>query len=240
VRGLQATDQAGRLFTAHNARQESGYTYYGSETWFTVNTTYSECANTPQRLSSDYQRARVMPFVYIEGRYENELDWTPRCLRSQAYWPVLMGAVGSVFGNYPIYAFNPGWQTALGSVGAQGMTHFGRLFKSRAWDKLVPDLAGTVMTAGAGALGPDYASAARTSNGATIIVYSPSQKALTIDMTKVSGTTARVWWFNPATGGASVGGDFPTTGSQSFTPPAPGDWVLVIDDASLGLSAPGQ
>lgn len=240
VRGLQATDQSGRLFTAHNARQESGYTYYGSESWFTVNSTYSECTSTPQRLVADYQRTRVMPFFYIEGRYENESDWTPRCLRSQAYWPALMGAVGSIFGNYPIYSFDPGWQTALGSVGAQGMTYFGRLFKSRAWERLVPDLAGAVLMAGAGTLGPDYASAARTSDGATVIVYSPIQKALTIDMTKISGALARVWWFNPATGVATLGGDFATTGSRSFTPPASGDWLLVIDDASLGLAAPGQ
>ncbi len=181
-----------------------------------------------------------MPFVYFEGRYENESDWTPKCLRSQAYWPVLLGAVGSFFGNRPIWLFDPGWQAALNSVGAQGMTYFGRLFRSRAWDKLVPDLAGTVLTAGRGALGADYATAARTNDGATVIVYTPSQRALTIDMTKISGTTARAWWFNPATGAASLIGDYPTSGSRSFTPPAAGDWVLVIDDASLGLAAPGQ
>ncbi len=92
VRGIQATDQP-RLFTAHNARQESGLLYYTNETWFTVNTTYSDCTLTPQRLIEDYQRARVMPFVYFEGRYENE-GASAVCLRSQAYWPVLLGAAG--------------------------------------------------------------------------------------------------------------------------------------------------
>ena len=184
VRGLQATDQAGRLYTAHNARQESGYQFYGSESWFTVNSTYSDCALTPQRSIDDYNRSRVMPFFYFEGRYENENSTTQVCLRSQAYWPVLLGSVGSFFGNRPIWLFDPGWQAALGSQGTQNMVHFGRLFKSRAWDKLVPDLNGTVLTAGRGSLGADYAAAARTNDGATIIVYTPSQKALTIDMTK--------------------------------------------------------
>lgn len=242
VRGLQATDQAGRLFTAHNARQESGYQFYGSEPWFTVNTTYSECSQTPQRSIADYQRPRVMPFVYFEGRYENESDWTLRCLRSQAYWPVLLGGVGSFFGNRPIWLFDSGWQSALGSAGAQGMTYFGRLFKSRAWDKLVPDLSASVLTAGSGSVGPDYAPAARTNDGATIIVYAPTQRTLTIDMSKITSgiATARSWWFNPATGTATLIGDYPNSGSRGFTPPTAGDWVLVIDDAGLGLAAPGQ
>ncbi len=94
VRGIQATDQA-RLFTAHNARQESGLLYYTNESWFTVNTTYSDCSLTPQRSIEDYQRARVMPFVYFEGRYENE-SASAVCLRSQAYWPVLLGSIGGV------------------------------------------------------------------------------------------------------------------------------------------------
>ncbi len=146
VRGIQATDQP-RLFTAHNARQESGLLYYTNETWFTVNTTYSDCTLTPQRLIEDYQRARVMPFVYFEGRYENE-GASAVCLRSQAYWPVLLGAVGAYFGNAPIWNFNVGWQAALGSEGARSMTYFRKLVLSRAWDKLVPDTAGTVLTAG--------------------------------------------------------------------------------------------
>jgi hypothetical protein len=240
VRGLQATDQAGRLYTAHNARQESGYQFYGSEPWFTVNNTYSDCALTPQRSIDDYNRARVMPFFYFEGRYENESSTTQVCLRSQAYWPVLLGSVGSFFGNRPIWLFDPGWQAALGSQGTQNMAHFGRLFKSRAWDKLVPDLNSSVLTAGRGSLGTDYAAAARTNDGATIIVYTPSQKSLTIDMSRISGASARAWWFNPATGAASLIGDYANSGSRSFTPPAAGDWVLVIDNAALGLAAPGQ
>ncbi len=97
-----------------------------------------------------------------------------------------------------------------------------------------------MLTAGRGALGADYAAAARTSDGASIIVYAPSQRALTIDMSKVTGTTARAWWFNPSTGIASLIGDFPTSGARSFTPATAGDWVLVIDDASANLAAPDQ
>jgi len=239
VRGLQATDQAGRLFTAHNARQQSGAEYYNAEPWFTVNTTYSDCTQTPQRSIADYQRTPARPTVFFEGRYENDGQGTPRCLRSQAYWPVLLGAFGAFFGNRPIWPFEPGWQAELGSAGTQGMIYYGRLFRSRAWHKLVPDLAGAVLTAGQQS-GADYAAAARASDGSSVIVYTPMQRSLTIDMTKVAGSTARGWWFNPATGAATSLGDMATTGTRSFTPPASGDWVLVLDDARLNLPAPGQ
>ena len=66
------------------------------------------------------------------------------------------------------------------------------------------------------------------------------QKTLTVDMAKVGGTTARGWWFDPATGAATLIGDFATSGSRSFTPATAQDWVLVLDNASLNLAAPGQ
>ena len=48
------------------------------------------------------------------------------------------------------------------------------------------------------------------------------------------------WWFDPRTGKATAAGTFATEGSKDFTPPAEGDWVLVLDDASQQLPAPGS
>jgi len=45
---------------------------------------------------------------------------------------------------------------------------------------------------------------------------------------------------DPATGAATLIGDFATSGSRSFTPPTAQDWVLVLDNAALNLTAPGQ
>ena len=58
-------------------------------------------------------------------------------------------------------------------------------------------------------------------------------------MSKVSGSQAMGWWFNPRKSRATAAGSFPTTGPQKLTPPAEGDWVLVLDDASKRRSAPG-
>jgi len=96
-----------------------------------------------------------------------------------------------------------------------------------------------VLTAGQ-SYGSDIAASARASDGSSVIVYAPSQRGLTVNMTKVAGTTARAWWFNPVTGTASLIGDFATSGTHTFSPPAAQDWVLVIDNAALNLAAPGQ
>jgi len=85
----------------------------------------------------------------------------------------------------------------------------------------------------------DYLAAARSADGGTVMAYLPTTRTITIEMGKVSGTLAAAWWFNPRTGQATSGGKFATTGKKQFTPPADGDWVLVLDDAGRNLSAPG-
>jgi len=58
-------------------------------------------------------------------------------------------------------------------------------------------------------------------------------------MTKVSGSTANAWWYNPRTGAATAIGTYSTVGTQTFTPTDTNDWVLVLDDASQNHGPPG-
>jgi len=239
VRGIQQSSPQ-PLFTVHNLRHQSGVTQYPGVSWIDLNTTYSNCAQAPKELADDYARAGPIPFFLIEGTYENE-SASAVCLRSQAYWSVLEGAIGSFFGNNPIWSFGSGWQGALDSPGATSMGFVSSLFHSRAWATLVPDVGHSVLTAGYGDIGSaSYAPAARTQNGNTVIVYSPDQRGLTVNMAKVSGSQAKAWWFDPSSGQATSIGIYPTSGARSFTPPTSGDWVLVLDDAGLGLGAPGR
>ena len=97
------------------------------------------------------------------------------------------------------------------------------------------------MTGGYGSWGSeDYATAALTTNGNTMIAYLPSSRQVTVDMNKISGTQAKCWWYNASDGSAIEIGAYVALGSYQFTPPSNGDWVLVIDDASLNLSPPGS
>jgi hypothetical protein len=77
-------------------------------------------------------------------------------------------------------------------------------------------------------------------NNSTLIAYLPDSTTVTIDMSAITGVSARSWWYNPANGEAIEIGLSMTTGQLNFTPPSNGDWVLVIDDASLELAAPGS
>jgi hypothetical protein len=73
-----------------------------------------------------------------------------------------------------------------------------------------------------------------------VIAYLPTRRQVTIDMTEVAGSNAKAWWWNPRTNVASDAGLFATTGSQNFTPPDSNDWVLVLDDLSVGFPPPGS
>jgi hypothetical protein len=245
VAGLAETDP-NHIMTVHNGRGQSGSSVWPNASWLTLNSVYTDNFTFPQ-AATEYNRSPAKPAFLIESYYEREHGSTSLSLRSQAYWVVLAGALGGhVFGNCPVTTFSfglgacgdPNWKSYLDSDGATTVGHVGKLFNSRAFHLLVPDLNHTVMTAGFQS-GTTYANAARTSDGSTVIAYIPTSRAVTFDMTKVAGTTARTWWYNPRTGTSTAGGDFPTTGTRNFTPPDGNDWVLVLDNAALNLSAPG-
>ena len=243
--GILETDPDA-LQTAHGAPESNVADYWSGRSWMAINQVYTY-SETYTKSVAQYQRTPVMPFIMVESNYENGYGITTATLRAQAYRPLLAGAAGQIFGNHPVWHFSgPGivgvprtWQQELSSPGAVSMKFLGKLFNSRLWYQLVPDTAHTTLTAGYGS-GNSSAPAARTSTGGTVIVYTPSQRALTVNMTRISGSQANAWWFNPASGVATSAGTFATTGTRVFTPPSGGDSVLVIDDASLGFTAPGQ
>jgi hypothetical protein len=79
------------------------------------------------------------------------------------------------------------------------------------------------------------ATAARTSDGSLVMVYMPTIRAITLDMSKLTGTTT-VRWYDPTSGEyADVkGSPFANEGSRQFAPPGAnksgeGDWVLVLE-----------
>ncbi len=200
--------------------------YWSGYNWMAINQVYTY-GETYSPSLAQYQRTPVMPFIMAESAYENEHGSYPVSLRTQAYHSLLAGAAGQLFGNNPMWHFDgPGlvsypstWQQQLSSAGAVSMRYVGKLFNSRSWYQLVPDSAHTTLTAGYGSLGSRSAAAARTSSGGTVIAYTPIRKSLTIDVTRVSGSQANAWWFNPSTGVATSIGSFATTGSRVFTPP---------------------
>ena len=195
-----------------------------------------------------YNQSSSMPVFMVEANYEfedllqNLGTLTPQILRLQEYWTMLSGAGGQLYGNHYTWQFASGWQTNLDTPGAIQMGYLKTLFGSRAWYNLIPDRNHTVLTAGYGTFatnGPvnanDYATAARTADGALVMAYMPTLRTFTVDMSQLSGSaTAR--WYDPASGDyvQISGSPLTNSGTRTFTPPGNNigggsDWVLVLE-----------
>ena len=223
------------LHTFHGGRGTSALGFLGTgETWLTVNDTYAHVDDAVSEAFIEYNRS-TMPFFQIEAIYENESGAGAHAVRHQAYQAVLSGAAGQVMGNNPIWLFDSGWQTALNSAGSRSMTHLGALFAARQWHLLVPDQTGAVLTAGTGT-GAGRAATARAGDGSFVLSYTPSVRALTINMTQLAGPNVIARWFDPSNGAFTTiaGSPFAASGSRTFTPSSSnaagdGDWVLVLE-----------
>ncbi|MBV9269284.1 MAG: glycoside hydrolase family 140 protein [Acidobacteriaceae bacterium] len=238
VAGIKEFDNR-HLFTAHCHPENSALDQFKDDGWLELNDTYTYSI-VHRMLMRDYDRSPPMPFTLTESTYEGEHNASAVQIRRQAYWAILCGATGQFMGNRPVWLFDPGWQAALESTGAQDMSRVQALFTSRHWYELIPDQKHEVVVDGLGEFnGLDYLAAARTPDGGTAVAYLPAARSFTVDMTKISGPASKAWWFNPRTGKSESAGQFPTTGKKQFAPPGDGDWVLVLDDASLNLPAPG-
>jgi hypothetical protein len=191
------------------------------------------------------------PAFCLEAVYEGEGGRTREQVRSYGWWSLISGIAGYVYGNNPVWDFDTGWQTALTSNGAADAALMFSFFESLSkWWTLVPDGQGlgTLVTAGGGGTqtlgsvgtgdgtgGLDHVSAAVSPDGATLIAYVPHAHSgsVTIDMTKMRGTTT-ARWFDPTSGSYTAIGSFANTGTQAFTPPGANssgsnDWILRLD-----------
>jgi len=237
--GIKEYDER-HLFSAQTAPESSAVDIFSSGGWLDINTTYTY-AIVHRKLLMDYNRTPTMPFILVESTYEGEHNASQIQIRRQAYWAILCGAFGHIFGNSPIWLFGKGWKEAIEAPGSTGMMHWGRLFRSRKWYDLVPDQKHEVVTAGLGEFfGLDYLSAARTTDGSTVIAYMPTSRTITVDLSKVDGSKVNAWWYNPSNGEATSAGEYPTKRSRKFVPKRDGDWVIVLDDASKDLPPPGK
>lgn len=248
VKGIRENDNI-HLFSAHNQPESMALAPWPGETWLSVNNVYSYDSVLYIRFRAAYDRLPVMPYFQIESAYENEHNSTPQQLRSQAYWAILSGATGHIFGNCPVWHFGAAekwcnttdWKKEINNRGSVSMDHLQRLFRSRSWQLLIPDFDNHLITSGCGTWGKtDHVASAETSDGNSMIAYLPSNRTVSVNMTGIHGDKAKCWWYNPSNGKASEIGTYKTSESQSFTPPSAGDWVLVIDNDSAKLPAPGS
>jgi hypothetical protein len=210
-----------------------------------LNATYTYYP-TYARLLQDYNRSNFLPTFMVEANYEFESlagpVTTPPILRKQEYWTMTSGACGQLYGNRYTWPFIDNWQDNLDTPGTIQIGYMKQFFEPRAWYHLVPDTNHVVVTAGYGTFSSsgyvadnDYLTAARTSDGSLVVIYTPIVRQFTVDLSRLSGP-AVTRWYDPANGGFVLiaGSPFANSGTRSFTPPgnnADGDggWVLVLE-----------
>jgi hypothetical protein len=249
--GIASAD-TNHLMLMEPIRNQSSAQIWNQATALTLNWVYPDYSHAQSLCASNYASYHMtIPSLMGEDWYEGEHSMTPLQLREEAYWEVLSGCtLGRIFGNNAIWtmggpkdSMGQTWQSQLGSGGSLTEANLGALFRSREFWKMVPDSNNQTLTAGFGS-GTTISVAARTSDGQTIIAYIPNGNAttITIDMSKIASatSTAKCWWFKPSNGSSTLIGTFANSGTEPFTPPDPNDWVLVIDDASASLAAPGS
>ena len=246
------------LITQHNQRSTMAVTPYlstGVPTWLTLNNTYTNAISYPLAQTA-YNYTPTTPFFLIEAYYENSNGMNSQGLRAQAYWTILSGGAGYMFGNCPLWglgspasSFCSGagtdWQAQLNNRGSIDMAHFKDLFSPKAWHNLVPDFSHTTLTSGYGTSGAsDFATTSRTTDGTLVISYLPTIRTVTYNMTRLAGpTTAR--WYDPTSGNFTTisGSPFVNTGTKAFTPSGNNsignsDWVLTLEAISSPTPTP--
>ena len=214
----------------------------------TVDSAYSYFETYDMVLQS-YQSSPVMPTYLVEANYEGENDTQglpsvagTYVLREQAYWTMLSGGTGEIYGNRDIWPFSSGWQDSLNSPGALQIQYINQLFDSFAWWQLVPDNSHQVVTGGYGTYdagnydltAATYCTVAWNPNGSLAMTYCPKASTLLVNLAKFGGpVTAQ--WYDPSNGTytAVAGSPFANTGIQSFATPGNNhdgdlDWVLVL------------
>jgi uncharacterized protein DUF4038/collagenase-like protein with putative collagen-binding domain/glucodextranase-like protein/HYR domain-containing protein len=247
--GIQDND------TRHIQTIELNYQTSGSlddNSWapiISLNASYTYFPTYAQVLE-DYNRTNFLPTFLVEANYEFENDWFYNSSgRRQEYWSLLSGACGQLYGNHFTWQFLPGWQTDLDTGGSTQMEYVTALFAPLRWYDLVPDQNHTLVTDGYGTFAStgsvnnsDYATAASTTDGVLAIVYMPTTRTITVDLSQLSGpVTAQ--WYDPSRGiyAPIAGSPFANDGLQDFIPTSTnadgdGDWVLVLDAATPSLT----
>jgi Protein of unknown function (DUF4038)/Putative collagen-binding domain of a collagenase len=201
------------------------------------------------QLLKEYNRHDPLPTFLVEANYEFEHN--PETdggsllnLRRQAYWTMLSGATGQLYGSYFTWRFPSGWKERLDSPGIRELMHMKSLFAGLNWYDLVPDQAHEVVVdgfgtfAGRGSISTDnYVTAARSAAGDLVVAYLPTSRTVAVDMERLSGPV-QARWYDPTDGTSHSDPDAPLVnrGIRGFAPPGrnsagDSDWVLVLETA---------
>ncbi len=245
--------------------------YIHDEVWMNMNALQSGHGSRESQpwkwITEDLAKVPQKPIMDMEPCYEdhpvNPWDgkWTRRQrgyfnaydVRARIYRGLFAGSCGVTYGHHQVWQFLDtsryapiyngdtliGWEKALKSEAATEIQYLKNLMLSRPYFSRIADQ--NIIKSPLGDTYVDVAMATRDEAGTYAMIYVPQQRTIKIDLSKVTGKTKNIWWFDVRTGKAKALKAISGSSSHSFTPPGEGmDWVLVIDDASKKYGPPGS
>jgi hypothetical protein len=240
ARGISETDPQA-LQTAHLAPETPPREFWSGADWLDIDNVYTYRPVYDSAIAA--YESSSMPFVLMESFYENEHNATTRRLRTQVYHALFTGSTGHIFGNNPIWHFGSGgifdapvtWEEALDGPGSRSMAAVALIMKRLEWWKLRPDGDAEFLTDGLDG-GDDRAVAALSADRTWGVVYVPTQRTITLDLSTMGETRARLVWYDPTTGEptrtATVGAATPVVlDTPGRNASGDEDWVLVVEPA---------
>ncbi len=257
-------DQSALLMTFHPAtaeQKQSSSIWLHNKSWLDFNMVQSghRTYNTPayELIENDYDLSPVKPVLDSEPAYEGmhqDLNtqkpvFTEADVRNRAYQAVLAGGFGHTYGANGVFQFTkegdeegffgdpPAWESAIQLPGSSQMVHLKNLIQSRPFLSRIPDQG---LIDGSEGSRDGRIQASRDGDGSFALIYVPfSRGQVKVRLNRLSGGSAKAYWYNPRTGAVCYSGLFATTGSITFKCPVAQDWVLALDDPSRGYSPPG-
>jgi hypothetical protein len=267
--GLRQGDSGVHLLTFHPPGGHGSAEWFHDDEWLDFNMRQNghvtEFTERYGKTREDYDRTPIKPVIDGEPIYEDHpVSFNPDNLghstaadvRRPLYWDLFSGACGHTYGHHSVWQMwregrNPinrplmPWNEAIKQPGAAQMQYGRKLLESRPQTDRIPD-DDIIVTDGVASSVPGAGRyryvATRDADGRYAMIYVPVGRKFRVRMNKISGPTAKAWWYNPRDGQATAIGEFPNTGAREFLPPNPGehlDWILVLDDASQDFSPPG-
>lgn len=208
--------------------------------------TYSPCYDI---MLDERALSPARPVFLGEANYEGEslrgYLTTDYIIRKQNYWTMFGGGCGLFYCNDEIWSFDAGWASHLGDYdGLNQIQYLTALLETCNWWEFALDTAHSILTNGYGSYANgetddidtnDYAPCAYLSGVDLAMIYMPTNRTMTVDMSQFSGTvTAR--WFDPTSGDyeVDVASPLANSGTHEFShagtnDAGDADWVLVLE-----------
>lgn len=175
--------------------------------------------------------------------------WQADDVRRYAYWSVLGGSFGHTYGHnsimqmltpgvIPSYGARKYWYEALNDPGYRQMKYLKALMTALPFTQGVPD-----QNLIAGLPGEKYDRLIANRGADYALIYTYTGKPVSIDLTKISGTSKNIWWYDPVNGQLTF---VETTPGRIRTYLADGgyregnDKVLIAIDATKNYIKPDQ